>query len=103
MAKLSSCVYWLSGPEVFCTSTLPVGFSGTPLNGSRGWFIKDAHVLEGSMAQDQNLLKAPLKLCPKIVVAYGRLQPDTTEAFLCNTSTRTDAREGNLGMDLLSQ
>jgi hypothetical protein len=55
------------------------------------------------MAQDQNLLKAPLKLCPKIVVAYGRLQPDTTEAFLCNTSTRTDAREGNLGMDLLSQ
>ena len=36
MAKLSSCVYWLSGPEVFCTSTVPVGFPGTPLNGSRG-------------------------------------------------------------------
>jgi hypothetical protein len=52
--------------------------------------------------QGQNLLKAPLnllldakrKLCPKIAVAYGRLQPDTTEAFLCNMHARGGAMMG---------
>ncbi|KAE9380034.1 hypothetical protein N431DRAFT_448854 [Stipitochalara longipes BDJ] len=97
MAKLSSCLHWLlvgSRPEVFCApvTNVPVGFPGTAFlySALQELIIKDAHVLEGSLAKDQNLLKAPLELwlyamrkhCPDFVVADGRGQPDTTGAFL---------------------
>ena len=67
MAKLSSYLHWLlvgSSPEVFCTSTALVGFPGTAFFRSAlsELFIKDAHVLEGSLVQDQNLLKAPFEV-----------------------------------------
>jgi hypothetical protein len=56
---------WHSPEVSLHTSTAPVGFPSTAFLWSalkEESVIKGAHGLEGSLAQDQNLLKAPLEL-----------------------------------------